>query len=730
MSPRLKVFGCVPLPISADDLTLPAFIGLVLRFPALVAIVAILAVAASASPPVAQTLDLVFLAGTAGVCLASHLLFFVLFKVSGRGNLLEPEKRHRPSVLVYHLLAVCYVVELGFGALGAACLHMNGPDSPLLVVEALAVAGIFFDIACLGVLISVLAMFSRGKRPQKLDALGYSNFVFGALKGMSYAMCGLFGSLPKSAMNNELAWSEISRVFHAFLKDSFMEFTVMDMLTALVLVRIEQREVEQAKVDVALPPVAPAKAKSVVRLKSQAIGTKNVEAKQMLALFDEFAPYMTGIYGWKLLAIGNLGDFLRAYPKALWKHLFGDGTDVEYSIFQHRIGGAVDHTKRQIVFSSFTSYLEQAVPYTITVDHEKKAVVITVRGTMSVSDIALDLMCEPMAMKHAEANWGVKHGSQHYAHGGMLKVASRIRADIDKQQILHRLFKAKPQSSSVKEAVEITAEDRESFLKAMSRHHVTEDLMYQSNCFVNNRELDRLDCSAYRLICCGHSLGSCMSSILTVLLHDEFPQIQCLGYSAVSSIFSKELAEECGEYVYSITQGKDVFGRLNWRSMADLRENVLDKIRLCKVNKFTVLTSFFRPQSRLSDYLYAQDEAPATPERQRVEGWIRRFRQETDHPEQFEGSLAIQRIPMFMPGKIFYLEKLHTEVVGRRRVLRCCTREKQSTYQATRVMDRSKMRELHITSRLILDHMPDTLAYNIKHCLKGYDQGELWNAEA
>jgi hypothetical protein len=91
----------------------------------------------------------------------------------------------------------------------------------------------------------------------------------------------------------------------------------------------------------------------------------------------------------------------------------------------------------------------------------------------------------------------------------MLRVASRIRADIERQQILHRLFKVDTHSEP--EPLQLSEEDRGSFLLAMRKsrkHDVPQDFMFHPECYVNDQELGEMDCSEYRLICCGHSLGS------------------------------------------------------------------------------------------------------------------------------------------------------------------------------------------------------------------------------
>lgn len=425
---------------------------------------------------------------------------------------MQPHMRTRNTVHVCHLLATAYFVEFVVFAYAIVLMVSSSSqaadDVAMFTVELLTAIGICLDLLCVSCTVGLLAVLSRGKPPRKMNAESYSGFMFRILQLGSYVCLGGFGWLPSSQIGTEAMWSEISHVIHVFLKDSLMDFTVIDLLCALLLVRMEQHEEEESLIQGGNDSTTQS-----VRVKAQQIRTAEsiAEAEEALREFAEFAPYMSGIYGWKLAAVETPLQLMRSLPSLLRRKFWGDGAEIEYAVFQNAIGGGVDHAKRQILFSSFTSYLGQAVPYTITVDHEKRAVVIAMRGTMSMSDIAMDLLCQPEPMSHAEQRWGVKNGSKHYVHRGMLHIASRIRADIDTQQILYRLFRSHGAATTPPQKgydpLEVTQEDCASFLKAMGREP-TEDFMYQPNCYVNNKELEEMDCSKYRLICCGHSLGA------------------------------------------------------------------------------------------------------------------------------------------------------------------------------------------------------------------------------
>ena len=523
MPRRLTVCGCLTLPLAADDLIIPAAIGIFFRTFYLIASAVILAIGLTNETCPARPVDIAFLASTLFVVFIIFVLYVYLFRVTSKGGILDYEERTRKTIPIWHMLVVAYFLEVGIWVFGMVLITTTpcSFSSSLPIVELIAVIAAFIDFMILGVVILTLLYLTRGRKPRPLHESSYTKTIHNLLYGMSILCCGLFGNLKSPLGYQELAYSEISRVAHNFLKDTMTEFTVSDLFTAFLLLRFEQHANELNRVEAALAATTSPQISSPknVRFKSQSFTasspiTGDTKALDALREFEEFAPYMIGIYGWKLQMYMSPLTFLSSFPKAMYTRVI-TGNDFEHAIFKSAIGGE-GKKKRQILYSSFTSYLGEAIPYTITADHEKNAIIVTLRGTMSVSDIALDLLCEPESLNLASRQWGVPEGDKHYVHGGMLRVANRIRMDIEKQQILHRLLKIPEESEEqikVRESFgdKVTQEDRDSFLKAMGKGKagdVPQDMMYQREVFIGDRELTNMDCSNYRLIVCGHSLGS------------------------------------------------------------------------------------------------------------------------------------------------------------------------------------------------------------------------------
>ena len=81
----------------------------------------------------------------------------------------------------------------------------------------------------------------------------------------------------------------------------------------------------------------------------------------------------------------------------------------------------------------------------------------------------------------------------------MLKVALRLRSDIEASRVLHRLFSSSSKSPVMSNEYRVPDE---------------EAMLMQGKWFMAMHELDRFDVTNYRLVVIGHSLGGGIASIL------------------------------------------------------------------------------------------------------------------------------------------------------------------------------------------------------------------------
>ena len=71
----------------------------------------------------------------------------------------------------------------------------------------------------------------------------------------------------------------------------------------------------------------------------------------------------------------------------------------------------------------------------------------------------------------------------------------------------------------------------------------------------------------YTLRIVGHSLGSGIGVILSLMLRSKFPNLRCLCYSPPGGLLTWELATSCSDYVSSFVLDSDIVPRLSISNM-------------------------------------------------------------------------------------------------------------------------------------------------------------------
>lgn len=77
----------------------------------------------------------------------------------------------------------------------------------------------------------------------------------------------------------------------------------------------------------------------------------------------------------------------------------------------------------------------------------------------------------------------------------------------------------------------------------------------------------------YQLVTTGHSLGAAVAAITTMVLKQTFPKVHCYAFATPSSV-TRNLAEECYDYVTTVVNGDDCVPRLHQHSIQKLQGEV------------------------------------------------------------------------------------------------------------------------------------------------------------
>jgi hypothetical protein len=181
-------------------------------------------------------------------------------------------------------------------------------------------------------------------------------------------------------------------------------------------------------------------------------------------------------------------------------------------------------------------------PFAVSVDHRIKTVVIATRGTLSTTDLLVDLY-----IKEKVIQWD-SNGQMHEAitHHGIFEIASTIFQEIQERGVFDLIQERYPD---------------------------------------------------YELVCTGHSLGAAVSSLLAFLIKtskDTFligPRTVAVCYSTPACIISKEAIPFFQTFCTSVILGDDFICRLNPRNVHILRERIDAELRHCHRRKFELITS-------------------------------------------------------------------------------------------------------------------------------------------
>ncbi|XP_007646918.1 diacylglycerol lipase-beta isoform X3 [Cricetulus griseus] len=172
------------------------------------------------------------------------------------------------------------------------------------------------------------------------------------------------------------------------------------------------------------------------------------------------------------------------------------------------------------------------LPFIVVLDHRKEAVVVAVRGTMSVQDVLTDLSAES---ENLELDIELQDC---VAHKGIAQAARYVYHRLVNDGILSQAFSVAPE---------------------------------------------------YRLVLVGHSLGAGAAALLAIMLRRTYPQVRAYAFSPPRGLLSKSLYEYSKDFIVSLILGMDVIPRLSVTNMEDLKRRILRVIANCNKPKYKIL---------------------------------------------------------------------------------------------------------------------------------------------
>ncbi|NXW36548.1 DGLA lipase, partial [Phaetusa simplex] len=253
-------------------------------------------------------------------------------------------------------------------------------------------------------------------------------------------------------------------------------------------------------------------------------------------------------------------------------------------------------TSVDIVYTSCHDAVYET-PFYVAVDHDKKKVVISIRGTLSPKDALTDLTgdAERLPVEGHHGTW--------LGHKGMVLSAEYIKKKLEQEMVLSQAF---------------------------------------------GRDLGR-GTKHYGLIVVGHSLGAGTAAILSFLLRPQYPSLKCFAYSPPGGLLSEDAMEYSKEFVTAVVLGKDLVPRqvekIGLSQLEGFRRQLLDVLQRSNKPKWRIIVGATKciPKSELPE---ETEENSVTSNRL----WT--------HPSDLTIALSAST-PLYPPGRIIHVVHNH-----------------------------------------------------------------------
>ena len=187
-----------------------------------------------------------------------------------------------------------------------------------------------------------------------------------------------------------------------------------------------------------------------------------------------------------------------------------------------------------------------STPYAILVDTSKQKVVITIRGTISIEDMVIDLQYKPARLEKVGSICGTNLDG-HCCHKGILARSKWLYNQIKKTKVLKTLYSEK---SPFKD---------------------------------------------FSLVVCGHSLGAGCASLLAFMVRPAFPSVRCFAYEPPGGLLDEELAKKSEDFIITTIRQDDIVCRLSHQNFDSLRDNFFDILTRIKVPKIVAFHDIRTP---------------------------------------------------------------------------------------------------------------------------------------
>ena len=157
-----------------------------------------------------------------------------------------------------------------------------------------------------------------------------------------------------------------------------------------------------------------------------------------------------------------------------------------------------------------------------------KSIVLSIRGSWSLSDIFTDLAAKPEEFDAP----GFPENT--YVHYGMGKCCNQILKNLEADNLLDKVMQMHP---------------------------------------------------GYDLVITGHSLGAGLSILVGAKLRAKYSTLRVYGFATPSGMLTREAAKYTEQFAFTVVIGDDCFARISVEAVESLRTNILESLQSCRLPK-------------------------------------------------------------------------------------------------------------------------------------------------
>ncbi|CAL4059419.1 unnamed protein product, partial [Meganyctiphanes norvegica] len=413
----------------------------------------------------------------------------------------------------------------------------------------------------------------------------------------------LFCCVRKSDDTNSNSFADIARLLSEFFRD--LDVVPSDVVAGLVLLRKYQKLERQGIVKNNKNDVYEFLSGVPITPRSRFLQLSSPEGNEEFHKIVHYMRFALAIYGWPMHVMATSTLHTCKLLPLLRCCRCCEGKDempqiIEDNCCACNTAALQDMAPSDGVELVYITYHVDVgeTPFFVALDHSRRAIVISIRGTLSMKDVITDLNAEsePIPMDIIKEDW--------LGHKGMVAAAEYIRTKLREEGILDKAFAADPSRGTPN----------------------------------------------YDLVLVGHSLGAGTAAILAILLKQQHPNLSCFSYSPPGGLLSMPAVEYSRAFITSVVVGKDVVSRIGLHQMETLRADLINAIQKSKDPKWKTISSSVRCCGGWED---SSGEA---------EEWSSTVRDECRDPaaHPFDSSIALTvHQPMFPPGRILHIVRHH-----------------------------------------------------------------------